>query len=310
MNKHLKFIIWRKASLLLIGMGILIHVGCDSNHKETAGTENPDKADTMQTVTSKDGTKIAYDKTGQGPAVILVNGALATRSAYAELAQLLAPHFTVYNYDRRGRGNSSDNQQYFVEREIEDLDALIDEAGDSAYVFGASSGACLALQAAATLGDKVRKFAIYEAPYDESEGAADKWKEYKSKFAELIANGRRGDAVEHHLNFAGVPAEMIAKLKTSPEWISFESMASTISYDMAAVGDDRSVPVERAAQVKANALVMDGGASLKTLPFMRPSADKIASAIPNAQRRTIEGETHNVSSKALAPFLIEFFSKR
>src|SRR5688572_17815148 len=141
----------------------------------------------MQTVTSKDGTQIAYDKMGNGPAVILVNGALSSRADHTELAQLLSQHFTVYNYDRRGRGDSGDNQPYKVEREIEDIEALIDKAGGTACVYGISSGACLALEAAAALGDKVKKLAMYEAPYDDTEGTAEKTKEFLSKLDALIS---------------------------------------------------------------------------------------------------------------------------
>jgi pimeloyl-ACP methyl ester carboxylesterase len=263
----------------------------------------------MQTVTSKDGTRIAYDKLGKGHAVILVGGALVTRSSESELAQLLAPHFTVYNYDRRGRGDSADTKPYSVEREIEDIEALINEADGSAYIYGISSGACLALEAVATLGDKVKKLAIYEAPYVDAEGAAEEWKEFRSKLDELIAADRRSDAVALHMKVVGAPDEAIAGMKASPMWAGMEALAPTLVYDTTVVGEDRAIPTELAAKVKATTLVMDGGASLETMPFMRPTAEKLATVIPNAQRRTIEGQGHDVSSKVLAPVLVEFFSK-
>jgi pimeloyl-ACP methyl ester carboxylesterase len=263
----------------------------------------------MQTVTSKDGTRIAYDKLGKGPAVILVGGALVTRSSESELAQLLAPYFTVYNFDRRGRGDSTDTKPYSVEREIEDIEALINEADGSAYVYGISSGACLALEAVATLGDKVKKLAIYEAPYHEAKAAAEEWKEFRSKLDELTTADRRNDAVALHMKVVGASDEAIAAMKASPMWPGMEALAPTLIYDTAVVGEDRSIPAERAAKVKATTLVMDGGASLETMPFMRPTAEKLATLIPNAQRRTIEGQGHDVSSRVLAPILVEFFSK-
>ena len=261
----------------------------------------------MQTVTSKDGTKIAYDKIGQGPAVILVGGATATRSGAEGLVQLLASNLTVYNYDRRGRGDSTDTKPFAVGREIEDIEVLIDEAGGSASLYGMSSGACLAMEAAAVLGSKVKQLAMYEAPYDEAEGAAEAWKAYRSKLDELIAADRRGDAIALFMNLVGVPDEMIAGMRNAPMWPGLEAVAPTLAYDAAAMGDDRSVPVDRAAIVKAQTLVMDGGASLEIMPFMRASAEKLAKAIPNSLRRTIEGQSHDISTEVLAPVLTEFF---
>jgi len=264
----------------------------------------------MQTVTSKDGTKIAYDKVGQGPAVILVAGAMGTRSfGSPELADLLAKDFTVYNYDRRGRGGSTDTQPFSVDREVEDIDALIDVAGGEAYVYGISSGACLAMEVAAVLGNKVKKLAMYEAPYDEAEGAAETWKKYRSDLDEAIAADRRGDAVVLFMKLVGVPEVAITGMKNSPMWPGLEALAPTLRYDAAAMGDDRSVPADRAAKVTAQTLVMDGGASLQPMPFMHTSAEKLAKAMPNAERQTVEGQGHDVDSNVLAPVLIEFFSR-
>jgi pimeloyl-ACP methyl ester carboxylesterase len=261
----------------------------------------------MHQVTSQDGTRIAYDKVGKGPALVLINGALAGRSSAAELAKLLASDFTVYSYDRRGRGDSADTRPYSVQREVEDLAALIDSAGGSAHVYGKSSGACLAVQAAASLGDKVEKLAIYEAPYDDAEGAATKWREFRVKLDGLLAASRRADAVTSFMKFVGAPDEAIAGLKSSPAWPAMEAMAPTLAYDNAVVGEDRAVPVEVAAVIKVRTLVMDGSASLGPMPFMRASAEKLAKVIPGAQRRIVEGQAHDVSPKALAPILLEFF---
>jgi pimeloyl-ACP methyl ester carboxylesterase len=272
-----------------------------------ASAQKSDKG-TMKLVTSRDGTRIAYDTLGKGPAVILVNGALSTRSSTAELTQLLAARFTVYSYDRRGRGDSSDTRPYSVEREIEDMAALIDAAGGSAFVYGKSSGACLALEAAASLGGKIERLAIYEAPYSEAEGAASEWKAFRSQLDGLLAADRRADALTLFLKFVGASDKDIAGMRASAAWPGMEAMAPTLAYDNAVVGDDRSVPAEKAAKVKALTLVMDGGASVEPMPFMRPTADKLAQLIPQARRRTIEGQGHDVSAKVLAPVLLEFFN--
>ncbi len=145
----------------------------------------------MPTVTSKDGTKIAYDKVGNGSVVILVAGAMGSRRDSAALAKLLAPDFTVYSYDRRGRGESTDTKPYSVQREIEDIEAIIDSAGEAACVYGISSGGALALEAAIQLNGKVKKLAIYEVPYDSSEPGIQAWREYKTELSELVAADRR-----------------------------------------------------------------------------------------------------------------------
>jgi len=261
----------------------------------------------MQKVTSKDGTTIAYEKSGKGPALILVGGALSARAGNGELVQLLSPHFTVYSYDRRGRGDSTDTKPYAVEREVEDIAALVQAAGGSAYVYGKSSGAGLSLHAAASLGDKVKKLAIYEAPYSDAEGAPKEWREFRVQLDRLLAAGRRADAVTSFMKFTGAPDKVLEEMKASPAWPGMEAMAPTLAYDNAILGDDRRVPVEVAAKVKVPTLVMDGGASLGPMPFMRATADKLGKAIPNAQRRTLEGQAHDVSAKALVPILVKFF---
>ena len=261
-----------------------------------------------ESVTSRDGTRIAYEKWGKGPAVILVGGALSDRAGGSELAKLLATNFTVYSYDRRGRGSSTDTKPYSVKREIEDMEALIDSAGSSAYVYGKSSGAALALQAAAALGDKVTKLALYEPPYSEAEGAARQWIEFRARLDALLAADRREDAITLFMEFVGAPDEVVAKMKASPAWPGMLAMAPTLAYDNAVLGDDRSVPAGVAAKVKAKTLVMDGGASVGPMPFMRPTADKLGKAIPGAQRHVVEGQAHDVSSKVLAPILLKFFN--
>lgn len=288
-------------------MTVLLSLASFAKGETTADAPPVDKGKTLQ-VTSRDGTRIAFEKWGKGPAIILVNGALSDRSSSSELAALLAANFSVYSYDRRGRGDSTNTNPYSVKREIEDIEAVIDSAGGSAYVYGKSSGACLALQATSALGDKIKKLALYEPPYSDAEGAAKEWREFRAKLDELLAANRRADAITLFMKFVGAPDEVLAKLKASPAWPGMVAMAPTLSFDNAVVGDDRSVPVGIAAKVKAITLVMDGGASLEPMPFMRSTADKLAKIIPSAQRRVVEGQAHDVSSKVLAPILLKFFN--
>src|SRR5260370_6331012 len=215
------------------------------------------------TVTSKDGTRIAYDKIGHGPAVILVAGALCSRFSWGPaLAKLLAPGLTVYNYDRRGRGDSGDTRPYALEREIEDIEAVIDEAGGSAYLYGHSSGAALALEAALRLGNTVKKLAMYEAPYNDDAEAQRAWKQYIKQLTEALAEDRRGDAVALFMELVGTPAAQIEAMRHSPAWPMFQAIAPTLPHDHSAIlGEDASVPTERAAIVTAPTLVMNGGAS-------------------------------------------------
>ncbi len=264
----------------------------------------------MNKVTSKDGTKIAYDKRGTGPAVILVDGALCYRSfgPMTHLAELLAPHFSVYAYDRRGRGDSSNSKPYAVEREVEDIGALIKETGGSAFLFGTSSGGCLALEAAIRLGDKIRKLAIYEPPYNSEKAAGPDWQKYRKQLAELLAADRRGDAVALFMKFVGTPPDQIDGMRQAPMWPMFEAVAPTLAYDAATMGEDRTVPIDRAARVKIPVLVMDGGASKQMIPFMHVTATALAKAIPHAQQRTLDGQTHDVNLEVLAPVLTEFFA--
>ncbi len=264
----------------------------------------------MPTVQSKDGATIAYTTIGQGPAVILVDGAMGYRVAFwgeSELARLLASNFTVYTYDRRGRGESSDVKPFAVAREVDDIEALIDAAGGAAYLYGISSGGALALEAALGLPGKAQKLAIYEAPYDSSEAGVKGWREYRTTLDELIAADRRGDAVALFMKFVGASDDAVAGMRQSPMWPGFEAVAPTLPYDAAALGDDRTVPVERVTALTIPALIMDGGANVETMPFMRASADALAQAIPHAERRTLEGQTHEVDPKVIAPVMTAFF---
>jgi pimeloyl-ACP methyl ester carboxylesterase len=264
------------------------------------------------TVTSHDGTIIAFDRSGEGPALIMVSGALSHRAMNPPAAQPAAPappRFTVYSYDRRGRGESGDTAPYAVEREIEDLAAVIDDAGGSAFVFGHSSGAVLALDAVRLLPTKITKLALYEPPFfvDDSRPALPK--DYVVHLDELIATGRRGDAVEYFMTAAvGMPPEAFAPMRNDPTWPALQAVAHTLPYDNAIMGDTMSgspAPLRRWASITIPTLVMDGGASPT---WQRNAVQALVDVLPNAQRRTLEGYAHGVPVEVLMPVLEAFFA--
>jgi pimeloyl-ACP methyl ester carboxylesterase len=257
-------------------------------------------------VVSRDGTRIAYDRVGHGPVVIIVEGALGSRSAWAQpsLASLLAPKFTAVTYDRRGRGNSTDTVPYSPEREVEDIDALLDELGGSACLYGISSGAALALRAASELGRKIGRLAIYDVAYDSDPGGREAWREYNEQLTSRLASGRKGDAVALFMKFVGVPSPQIDGIRGSPAWPALEALAPTLAYDAAVLGEDRSVPTDLVAKLITPTLVMYGGTSPH---LMGDTAHSIAGAIPHAELCLVEGQGHDVRPEALAPVLTEFF---
>jgi len=258
-------------------------------------------------VVSKDGTRIAFDRVGEGPAVILIVGALCSRALgpAVKLAPLLAGQFTVFTYDRRGRGESVESSPYAVEREIEDLAALIEEAGGSACVFGHSSGAVLALRAAAH-GLAIEKLALYEAPLivDRSRASTENdWAQIDA----FVAEGRRGEALKVFLKSVGVPGFAIALMRWLPVWGKISAVAHTLPHDGALVREfQRGEPLPASAwgSVAIPALAIDGG---KSPPWMQNGSRALAAALRGAQYRTLEGQTHDVSAKVLAPVLSEFF---
>ena len=265
----------------------------------------------MSTVTSKDGTTIAYAKTGQGPAVILASGALSKGAEDAPLAERLAPHFTVFTYDRRGRGSSGDTAPYAVEREVEDFAAVLQAAGGSAYAFGSSSGGVLALEAASRLPAQVKKLAVFEPPFIVDDTRPRLPENFVARMAELAAAGQRGEAVEYFMTQGvGVPAEFVAQMRAAPMWPEMEALAHTLSYDGTLMGDTmsgRPLAVPRWTAADMPALVMDGGESP---PWMRKGAAALAALLPNAQYRTLPGQMHNLDPDAVTPILVEFFSGR
>src|SRR6201994_3535362 len=211
----------------------------------------------MDTLTSRDGTTIAYDERGEGPALSLVDGALTVHSSGSgELAKLLAPHFTVFGFDRRGRGESGDTPPYAVDREIDDIEALIDQAGGPAFLYGHSSGGPLAMRAAIRLGRKVSKIAMYEPPYNNDPGAQESWSRYLRQLNQALAEDRRGDAVALFLRFVGTPAERVDDMRRAPLAPWLKAAAPPLAYDHAAImGEPWSVPAGLAARVPVPALV-------------------------------------------------------
>ena len=262
----------------------------------------------MTKTVSKDGTAIAIDRTGRGPALVFVDGAMCYRASGPSqpMAAALADHFTVFTYDRRGRGDSGDTSPYDVQREVDDLEAVIREAGGQAFVFGVSSGAALALEAASR-GVPMRKLALYEAPFfvDDSRPALPD--DFVPTMNAALAAGRRADAVKMFMKLVGVPGVFIMMMRLMPAWPKLTAVAHTLPYDLAIVGPyqkGRPLPATRWTGATVPTLVMDGG---KSPTWMRNATRSLAAVVPNATYRTLEGQTHMVKPKALAPPLVEFF---
>ena len=256
----------------------------------------------METVQSADGTTIAFDRCGHGPALILVLGAFCDRSSPRTLADLLAPHFSVYAYDRRGRGASGDSAPYAVEREIEDLAALLAASGGPALVFGHSSGAVIALEAAAR-SLPIAKLAVYEPPYIVDD-TRHRPLGLENRVRQLIVDGRRSDAIEAFLTEGPeVPLDAVAMMKESPGWPAMEAIAHTLPYDLA-VCADQTLPVDRFAKIQAPTLALSGGDSPA---WARNSVAAVAAAIPNARQLSLAGQTHGAADDVLAPVLVDFF---
>ncbi|KUO04872.1 alpha/beta fold hydrolase [Streptomyces caeruleatus] len=252
---------------------------------------------------SADGTSIAYATSGDGPAVILVSGAMSTGGTVAPLAVPLADRFRVVWYDRRGRGGSGDTHPYAVDREVEDLAALIEAVGGEAALCGVSSGGALVLEAAAS-GLPVRQVAVYEVPFaDFVEGGAAQRSAYTANLTEALAQGRRGDAVELFLRLTGMAEQMIQGARQSPMWPGMETIAPSLAYDDAVLGDGL-VPRERLASIGVPVLSVAGGASPA---WMREAARAVAEAVPEGTYRCLEGQTHMVEPEVLGPVLAEFF---
>ncbi|MEG3629136.1 alpha/beta fold hydrolase [Streptomyces poriticola] len=252
---------------------------------------------------SRDGTRLAYEHTGQGPVVVLVSGAMATGATMAPLAAELAGRFGVVVYDRRGRGESGDTAPYAVDREVEDLAALIDAVGGRASLYGVSSGGALVLRAAAS-GLPVRRAAVYEVPYAMDEAGAAAREEYTERLTETLRQGRHGEAVELFLRLTGLGEDMIRGARQSPMWQSMESVAPSLAHDDAVMGDGR-VPHGLLASVDVPVLALAGGASEDG---MRRAARAVADAVPDGVYGTLEGQRHLAEPGVLGPVLTQFFA--
>jgi pimeloyl-ACP methyl ester carboxylesterase len=275
-----------------------------ADQKGAPKVEQTMKQDTTRVATSKDGTRIAFEKTGSGPAVVVVSGALSHRGLYRDraLPAGLSEHFTVYLYDRRGRGESTDVQPYAVEREIEDIEALLNDAGGSGYLYGVSSGGALALQAAARLGpSKVTRLAIYDPPYGQKKEDFDK---QKQRVTEIVRTGERGEAAAFFLSAIGTPPDSLEGMKRSPDWELIKKIDFTLAYDYAVLGNG-GVPQEIVKTIRVPMLVMNGE---KSMAFMDATADQIAALAPQSQRKTLKGQAHQAEAAVLVPVLVEFFT--
>jgi pimeloyl-ACP methyl ester carboxylesterase len=270
----------------------------------------------VETVRSADGTRIAFDRSGDGPPVIMVVGAFNDRTTAVPVSKLLEPDFTMYNYDRRGRGDSGDTPPYSIDRELEDLAALVDAAGGSAALFGYSSGAVLSLKAAVR-GLAVTRLALYEPPFmvdGEIAGwrRSDKLRDngrpqpsshLPARIAELVAAGRRGDAVElFQTEAVGIPADVVARIRQAPIWQGLEAAAHTVVYDVT-ITNDPELSGELGS-VAVPTLVIDGAQSPA---WMRGAARSVADAVPGGRLRSLDGQTHDLNPEVLAPVLAEFY---
>jgi pimeloyl-ACP methyl ester carboxylesterase len=260
----------------------------------------------MSQVTSKDGTAIAYERSGDGPALILVDGALCSRAfgPSPKLAPLLAKHFTVYTYDRRGRGQSGNAASYAPAREVEDIAALIEAAGGSAALLGLSSGGALALEAAAS-GLRVNSVIAYEPPYV-NESSQRSGARYQEHLERLIAGGDRGGAVKYFMkDMVGAPAPVVVMMRLMPwVWRKLEAAAHTLPYDAAVMAEFR-IPRARFASIRTPALVMNG---TKTDLRLKEAARALAAVIPGARHHELAGQTHNVSPGVLTPAAVGFLT--
>jgi pimeloyl-ACP methyl ester carboxylesterase len=274
-----------------------------------------DTTTTTATVTSADGTTIGYGRTGRGPALLLVDGAFCSRAfgPMPDLVPLLAPHFTVYSYDRRGRGESGDTPPYAVEREIDDIEALLDAAGGQAMIYGISSGAVLSVRTAAALPGKVTRLAIYEPPLLVDGSRTPPPADYRRRIDDMVAEGRNGAVVGFFMTkMVGAPAFVPWMLRLMPAWKKLTAIAPTLRYDMAVLGDSmlgHGLPDDLAkamAAIGVPTLVAAGG---KSPAWMHAAADAVAGTVPGSVRRTLPGQNHQVKASALAPMLIDFLGR-
>lgn len=264
----------------------------------------------MLTTKSNDGTTIAYEKIGSGSNLILVTGALAHRTAdgVVSLASELSKNFTVFYYDRRGRGDSTDTKPYNVKKEIQDIEALVNEAGGSAFLFGSSSGGALTLLAGENLGSKkIMKIAVYEPPFgSDTSDNKQQYAKTKSTVKHLVENGKTGDAVSVFFESIGLTPEELKGIKESPVWKDMERVGHTLVYDYEVLGDG-TIPVNIIKKVDVPTQIIVGE---KSFDFMHTTADALTKIIAGASQTTLKGQSHQASPKVLAPVLVEFFNQQ
>jgi len=261
-------------------------------------------------VTSEDGTRIACSARGSGPALIIVDGALCYRGfgPAERLAEALAPHFTVWTYDRRGRGGSGGGGPYDVQREVEDIAALIGRAGGRAHLFGMSSGGTLVAEAVHR-GVAVDRFAVYESPMIVDGTHRPMAADFPARVDRAVAEGRRGDAVKLFMDYVGTPKVLTLLMRLLPPWRKLKSVAHTLPHDLALVGEfqhGRQPSADRWAGAKAPGLVIAGG---KSPEYLRNAQASLARALPDAELKVLSGQTHMVKPAVTAPVLVEFFRR-
>ena len=267
----------------------------------------------MKTVTSKDGTKIAFDQIGSGSVIILVDSALADRTLCSRLASLLAEEFTVINYDRRGRGDSTDTQPYAVEREVEDIKALIDATSGSAFLFGSSSGAVLALEAASQLPSKIKKQVLFEPPFIVDDSRAPLPDDFLEKVRELLAKDKRGEALKLFFSTAmGIPGIFIFMMRLMPSWSKSKIVAHTLPYDLMVMGhtqQGKPLSANGWAAASMPTLVLSGG---KSEVFFHKAGDALAAVLPNATHRILKDQHHGsvvMSPNVIASEIVGFLKE-
>lgn len=263
-------------------------------------------------VTSKDGTSIAYEKTGNGPVVVLVSSALADREATRRLARLLADRYTVINYDRRGRGSSGDTQRYAPQREVEDIEALIDQGGDTAFLFGSSSGAALALEAASHLNGRVKALFLYEPPFIVDASRPPITANLRRRVTELIASNRRDEAVKlFFVEAVGVPSFGVTIMRFAmPGWLKMVGMANTTLYDLVVLeGMQNGTPLPKNRWAANMPTVVMVGSSSE--PFFHNGARALTEVLPRCEYKTLEGGSHGsvvLGPKPIAAAMTQFFA--
>ncbi len=255
----------------------------------------------METVISADGTAIAYERSGSGPALVTSTGAFCDRQSSAPLAEHLSDRYTIYRFDRRGRGDSGDTPPWSVGREIEDMAAVIAATGETPYVYGHSSGASLALESAAA-GVPMRKLAVYEPPFVPGEGTAP---ETAERMAALCRAGEPEQAALLFLRNTGMSDAQLAQMQAAPFWPRMLGLAPQLPYDVR-LGNGGSVPVDRLAAIDCPTLALAGGLSA---PWAIDGAAAIAAAIGDGRTRILEDQHHGVDQAVISELLAEFFAK-